>query len=140
MLTRQNKQGSQHPLEVLQTIHAYCGMKRTYRNVNTRLELPIFSFLLSGDKWNNVVQECLLERDVTVLTKKHSVLTFSHKLYNLGEVKIESSQCDGAWRVPLTGLSWLPFWAHVQLPSVSPGTLFPHPSVVGGFNCQDFHH
>ena len=50
MLTRQNKQGSQHPLEVLQTIHAYCGMKRTYRNVNTRLELPIFSFLLSGDK------------------------------------------------------------------------------------------
>ena len=72
--------------------------------------------------------------------KKNSVLTFNRKLYvvkyNLGEVKIESSQCDGAWcLVDATyRVVMVTFWAHVQLPSVSPGTLF------GGFNCQDFQH
>ena len=45
--------------------------------------------------------------------KKKTVPTFNHKVYvikyNLGEVKIESSQCDSAWWVPLKGLSRLPF-------------------------------
>ena len=45
--------------------------------------------------------------------QKNTVPTFNHKLYvvkyNLREVKIESSQCDGAWWVPLKGLSRLPF-------------------------------
>ena len=45
--------------------------------------------------------------------QKNTVPTFNHKLYvvkyNLREVKIESSQCDGAWWVPLKELSRLPF-------------------------------
>ena len=36
------------------------------------------------------------------------------------------SQCDGAWWLRLTGLSWLPSCTRLQLPSVSPGT-FPTP-------------
>lgn len=35
-----------------------------------------------------------------------------------------STQCDGAWWVPLTGLSWLPFRLACTIPSVWPGT-FP---------------
>ena len=38
------------------------------------------------------------------------------------------SQCDGAWWLPLTGLSWLPSWlAFHQAPS-------PHLSIHDGFN------
>ena len=45
------------------------------------------------------------------------------------------SQCDGAWWVPLSGLSWLPSKIAcrplplLQVPS-------PHPSIVDGFKCS----